>query len=117
MNAEKPIEWRDSSLNDLKAFPHEAIKHFGYVLGEVQNGSEPDDFKPMSDLGSGIIELRKRLPDGAFRVVYVAKLESAIYVLHCFQKKTQKTSRQDVAIIKNRYAALIQELNDERNKK
>lgn len=117
MNTEKPIEWRDSSLDDLKAFPLEAVKYFGYMLGEVQNGLEPDDFKPMPDLGSGIIELRKRLPDGAFRVVYVAKFEPAIYILHCFQKKTQKTSRQDVAIIKNRYANLIQELNDERNKK
>ena len=50
---EKPIEWRDTSLEDLKTFPIEAIKHFGYELGLIQNGLEPSDFKPMPNLGSG----------------------------------------------------------------
>lgn len=107
---EKPIEWRDTSLADLKEFPIEAIKHFGYELGLIQNGLEPTDFKPMVNLGAGVMELRKRLPDGAFRVVYVAKFERAVFVLHSFQKKSQKTAPKDTAIIKARYAALIQEL-------
>ena len=110
MNREKPIEWRDTSLEDLKAFPIEAVRHFGYELGLIQNGLEPTDFKPMISLGSGVMELRKRLPDGAFRVVYVAKFEKAIYLLHSFQKKSQKTAPKDTAIIKSRYRALIQEI-------
>ena len=114
MYTEKPVEWRDSSLDDLKTFPKEAIRHFGHELGLIQNGLTPNDFKVMNNLGSGIIELRKRLPDGAFRMVYVAKFERAVFVLHCFQKKTQQTSRQDVAIIQHRYTALIQELKNDR---
>ena len=112
-NIEKPIEWRDSSLDDLKAFPIEAIKYFGHELGLIQNGLIPNDFKAMNNLGSGVIELRKRLPDGAFRVVYVAKFERAIFILHCFKKKTQQTSRKDVEMIKHRYSALIQELQND----
>ncbi len=113
MKTEKPIEWRASSLDDLKHFPIEAIKHFGYELHLIQHGLEPNDFKYMNNLGSGVMELRKRLPDGAFRVVYVAKFERAIFVLHSFQKKTQQTSSQDTAIIRQRYNDLIQELNHE----
>jgi conserved hypothetical protein len=55
MNREKPIEWRDTSLEDLKAFPIEAVRHFGYELGLIQNGLEPTDFKPMISLGSGVM--------------------------------------------------------------
>lgn len=43
-NIEKPIEWRDSSLDDLKAFPIEAIKYFGHELRLIQNGLIPNDF-------------------------------------------------------------------------
>ncbi|MBQ9600628.1 MAG: type II toxin-antitoxin system RelE/ParE family toxin [Neisseriaceae bacterium] len=112
MNTEKPIEWRDTSLDDLKRFPLDAIKHFGYELGLVQNGLEPTDFKPMVNLGNGVMELRKKLPDGAFRVVYVVKFERAVFVLHCFQKKSQQTAKKDIDIIKQRYRALIQELKN-----
>ena len=91
---EKPIEWRDTSLEDLKTFPIDAIKHFGYELGLIQNGLEPSDFKPMPNLGSGVMELRKRTADGAYS----------------FQKKTQKTTPKDMATIKARYAALVKEL-------
>lgn len=45
-------------------------------------------------------------PDG-LRVMYVAKLEDAVYVLHCFQKKTQRTSKADIALAQDRYKALI----------
>ena len=97
-------------MEDLKTFPVEVIKHFGYELGLIQNGLEPSDFKPMPNLGNGIMELRKRTADGAYRVVYVAKFERAVFVLHSFQKKTQKTAPRDTATIKTRYAALVKEL-------
>ena len=70
-------------------------------------------FKAMNNLGSSVIELRKRLPNGVFRVVYVAKFEWAIFILHCFKKKTQQTSRKDIEMIKHRYSALIQELQND----
>jgi len=52
-----------------------------------------DDWKPMPAVGSGVHEIRVRDESGAFRLMYVAKFPEAVYVLHAFQKKTQKTPR------------------------
>ena len=65
----------------------------------------------MNTVGAGVNEIRIRETDGAFRVMYVAKFADAIYVLHCFQKKTQKTSPEDIALASRRYKDLIRELN------
>ncbi len=65
----------------------------------------------MSTVGPGVKEIRIREREGAFRVIYVAKLRDAIYVLHCFQKKAQKTNAEDIALASRRYQQLVQELN------
>ena len=64
----------------------------------------------MPSIGAGVREIRIREASGAFRVIYVAKFEAAIFVLHCFQKKTQKTSRADVVLATQRLKDLIEEL-------
>ena len=69
----------------------------------VQSGRDPDDWKPISVIGPGAREIRVRDSSGAFRVIYVAKFEDAIYVLHAFQKKTQKTAVNDLDLAKERY--------------
>ena len=74
-------------------------------LENVQRGEEPQDWKPMSSIGPGVREIRIRETSGAFRVVYLATRPEAIYVLHCFQKKSQQTSRQDLALAKARLKA------------
>jgi phage-related protein len=76
-------------------------------LGKVQAGLEPDDFKPFDEVGAGTREIRIREADGIYRVMYIAKFEEAVYVLHCFQKKTQTTSKQDKAIAEARYRAVV----------
>ncbi|OLP08439.1 type II toxin-antitoxin system RelE/ParE family toxin [Rhodoferax antarcticus] len=86
----KRIEFRGTALVDLRDFPQSIKRDAGFQLDKVQNGLPPDDFKPMKTIGAGVVELRVRDESGAFRVVYVAKFESAIYLLHCFQKKTPK---------------------------
>ena len=58
-------------------------------------------------MGAGTKEIRIRDASGIYRVMYVAKFEEAIYVLHCFQKKTQVTSKQDRAIAETRYRAVV----------
>lgn len=83
----------------------------GYQLDQVQNGQEPDDWKPMNTVGQGVKEIRIRDAVGAFRVIYVAKFADAVYVLHCFQKKTEKTSKPDVDLAAKRYRDLLTELN------
>ncbi len=88
----KPIEFRGTALTDLRDFPDGARREAGFQLGLVELGRDPFDWKPMVSIGSGVREIRIREPDGAFRVIYVAKFEAAIFVLHCFQKKTRTTS-------------------------
>lgn len=104
---EKEIRWVGSSFADLLAFPVQTRRAAGFELGRVQAGLDPTDWKPFNDVGPGTREIRLREPDGIFRVMYVTKFEEAIYVLHCFQKKTQATSQQDKAIADARYRAVI----------
>jgi phage-related protein len=105
----KPVEFRGSSLEDLRAFPLTARREAGHQLDQVQHGREPDDWKPMNTVGQGVKEIRIRDEAGAFRVLYVAKFADAIYVLHCFQKKTQRTSKADVELAARRYRELMKE--------
>jgi len=72
----------------------------------VQVGREPSDFKPLPTVGAGAYELRVKDESGAFRVVYVAKFQDAIYVLHAFQKRSRKTSRTDLEIASMRYTMI-----------
>ena len=100
---DKELEFLGSSLKDLKAFPDAARQDAGYQLRKVQQGEEPDDWKPFSSVGAGVKEIRIREDKNIFRIMYVAKLKDTVYVLHAFQKKTQTTSRQDIETARNRY--------------
>ena len=104
------IEFRGSSLDDLRSFPLSARREAGHQLDHVQNGQEPDDWKPMNTVGKGVKEIRIRDAAGAFRVIYVAKFAESVYVLHCFQKKTEKTSKADLELTVKRYRDLVKEL-------
>ena len=85
------------------------MREAGYQLDKVQNGLQPDDAKAMPSVGAGVVEIRLWDEAGTFRVVYIAKLEDAVYVLHCFQKKTQQTAKQDIELARKRLRALIKE--------
>jgi phage-related protein/predicted XRE-type DNA-binding protein len=98
MSDEKEIRWVGSAYDDLLAFPDDPRRSAGFQLGKVQVGLDPVDWKPFDDVGAGTKEIRIREASGIYRVMYVAKFEEAVYVLHCFQKKTQATSKQDKGI-------------------
>jgi phage-related protein len=110
MGKVKPVEFRGNSLDDLRSFPLEAKREAGFQLDQLQNGRDPDDWKPMNTVGQGVKEIRVRDAVGIFRVVYVAKFADAVYVLHCFQKKTEKTSKSDLDLASTRYRDLVKEL-------
>lgn len=95
-----------SSREDLIAFPADARREAGYQLEKLQHGDEPRDWKPMATVGPGVREIRIHESSGAFRVIYLAARPEGIYVLHCFQKKTQKTSRRDLELAERRFKAL-----------
>jgi len=105
----KPLEFRANSLDELRAFSPQARHQAGYQLERVQRGLEPADFKPMPAVGAGVYEIRVRDATGAFRVMYLAKFEEAVYVLHAFQKKTQKTARAEIELATRRYRDLLQD--------
>jgi phage-related protein len=111
MSDPKPVEFRGSSLDDLRAFPLAARREAGHQLDQVQNGQDPDDWKPMNTVGQGAREVRIRDASGAFRIMYIAKFASAVYVLHCFQKKTEKTSKANLDLAAKRYRDLLKELS------
>jgi phage-related protein len=98
----KDLKFRGSSLKDLCEFPKDARREAGYQLDRVQYGLDPEDFKAMQ-------EIRIKDEAGIFRVLYVAKFEDAVYVLHCFQKKTQRTAKSDLDLASRRYADLVKE--------
>jgi phage-related protein len=107
MEREKEIRWVGTAHEDLLGFPDDARRQAGFQLGKVQAGVEPDDWKPFDEVGAGTREIRIRDVSGAFRVMYIAKFEEAVYVLHCFQKSTQATSRRDKGIATTRYRAVV----------
>ncbi|MBY6230651.1 MULTISPECIES: type II toxin-antitoxin system RelE/ParE family toxin [Halomonas] len=104
---EKPIEFRGDSMDQLRSFPAEAMRTAGYELDRVQKGKMPDHYRPMPDIGRGVIEIKIREASGAYRVFYVASRGDAVYVLHCFQKKSQQTEKRDIELGKQRYRELF----------
>lgn len=72
---------------------------------------DPDDWKPMNGVGAGVREIRVRDTSGAFRVMYVATFADAVYVLHCFKKKTQATRDHDLQLARQRLKMLLREKN------
>jgi len=98
----KALKFIGSSLDDLRNFPDEARRAAGFELYAVQSGLEPADWKPMQAIGAGVKEIRIHVL-GEWRVMYVAKFSDAVYVLHAFKKKSQKTSRQDIELARQRY--------------
>ena len=103
----KDVCFLGSSKEDIVAFPDDAKREAGYQLGLIQAGEDPDDWKPFSDIGSGVKEIRIH-KSNEYRVMYVAKFDDYIYVLHAFNKKQQKTRKADIDLAKQRYKEITQ---------
>lgn len=106
----KPIEWRGDSRQQVQSWPKAARFRAGTALDDVAYGDTPPDFKPMQSIGPGVQEIRIRDDQtNQYRVVLTARFSDAVYVLHAFQKKTQKTSQRDLDTAKRRFAELKDE--------
>ena len=106
MNA---VRFIGDSQKQIRGFPALVRRKAGFQLEKLQKGEQADDFKAMPTIGRGVEELRIATLDGAFRVVYYARHENAVYVLHAFQKKTQKTRKVDIDLATARYRKVIQD--------
>lgn len=104
-STDRPLHWVGSSKKDLLDFPDDVVGDVGFALGVVQQGGMPPSAKPWKGEGSGVLEIVEDHRGDTFRVVYTIRFEQAIYVLHCFQKKSPsgiKTASTDVALIHER---------------
>lgn len=105
----KPVCFVGDALAELRAFPHDARQDAGYELHRVQTGEQPANFKPMPTIGQGVEELRVRDTTGAYRVIYTARLADAVYVLHAFQKKAQRTAPGNIELARQRFKQMQRE--------
>lgn len=103
------IVWMGSSFDDLRQFPEEVRRDAGFQLYRLQAGLEAADWKAMPQLGRGVEEIRLRHYSGAYRVIYLARFEAEVYVLHCFNKKTRRTAEHEKQIVRSRLQLIPQE--------
>lgn len=103
----KPVSFLGDSLDELRSFPDGARRNAGFQIDRLQRGLDPDDWKPMKVIGPGVREIRIREASGAYRLIYIATLEDAVYVLHAFRKKTQATSKRDLDLASARFRDLM----------
>jgi len=118
-NKEKPLEWIASSYKDLMALPPDVRRRFGYALSLAQMGDQGDAVKVLKSFGgAGVLEVVEDDAGGTYRAVYTVKFVEAVFVLHCFQKKSKNgiaTPKVDMDIIRARLKvaeALAQELRN-----
>jgi phage-related protein len=97
----KALKFVGSSFGDLRSCPVDARRTAGFELRAIQNGFEPSDWKSMSVVGPGVTEIRIHV-SGEWRVIYIVRRSDAIYVLHAFRKKSQKTNKNDIALARMR---------------
>ena len=119
VNEEKPLEWIASSHKDLMALPADVRRRFGYALSLAQMGEQDDAAKVLRGFGgAGVLEVVEDDAGGTYRAVYTVKFAEAVFVLHCFQKKSKSgigTPKVDMDIIRARLKvaeALAQELRN-----
>jgi phage-related protein len=106
--AEKPVIWVGSARDDLRGFPADARQVAGFQLWRLQHGLEPNDWKPMPSIGVGVREVRVHTRQ-EHRVVYLAKFDDAVYVLHAFQKRSQQTPKRDLEVARQRLRDLLKQ--------
>ncbi len=103
----KDLEFHGTSKSDLRDFPDDIRQDAGYQLHCVQMGNDPAHWDSYPEIGSGVKEIKLREGSDIYRVIYVAKFQDAVHVLHAFQKKDQETRKQDKKIAINRYKKLV----------
>jgi len=107
----KPVEWVGSSKEDLKKFPDPVKDRVGFALYQAQLGFKHRDAKPLRGLGSSVLEVVSRYDGDTYRAVYTVRFKLAVYVLHAFQKKSNRgaeTPKPEIDLVKRRLKAAEQ---------
>ena len=105
----RPVNFIGSSREDLQKFPEDVRQDIGYALFAAQQGGKSASAKPLQGFGgAGVLEIIEHDDGDTYRAVYTVKFQRAVYVLHCFQKKSKrgiKTPQQDIELIQRRLKA------------
>lgn len=108
----KTLSWCATSKDDVSAFPRDAKLHIGHTLREIQNGvplADLEDVKSFASIGPGAYEITTHSGNDGLdhRTFFVAKFPEAVYVLHAFEKKQQKTPPKEINLAKARYSNVV----------
>lgn len=101
----RKLVWLVDSLGTLKGFPPPVRQKLGFALYQAQIGRQHESAKMLHGFSEKVWQVRADDPAGAYRAVYVAQFQKAIYVLHAFQKKAKSgiaTPRRELDLIKQR---------------
>jgi phage-related protein len=113
---EAEIHWEDDSLEVLSQFPVGVKQELGYNLRRLQKGLSPVcTVRPMQSIGRGVFELKEQDQRSWYRVIYLARIQDLIHVLHCFEKQSRKTDRRDIEIARTRLKAVRARLQEKRS--
>lgn len=106
----KNVAFVGNSQEEMQDLPKVIRKAIGFQIHLLQEGLEPDDFKPLPTVGRGVYEIRVRNARGqnTGRCFYVVKFDEAIFILHAFEKKQQKTPKMNLEKGQERYKELLQ---------
>lgn len=102
----KPVCFLGDTLRGLRELPQSARRALGHQIDRLQQGLQPDDFRPMPSIGLGVEEIRTKDRTGAYRIIYVARRREAVFVLHVFKKKTERTTLLDLALARQQLASI-----------
>jgi phage-related protein len=111
------IHWEGDSKETLSGFPRDVKLGLGYSLRRLQNGEFPAcETRSMPSIGKGVWELKESDERAWYRVVYLSKIGSVIYVLHCFEKESRKTDKRDIATARARLKQVLKRIQEEKNR-
>ena len=109
------IHWEGDSREVLAGFPEEVRGSLGFGLYQLQLGQPPSvATRRMGSVGAGVYELKEGDERTWYRVIYLSKIDDVIYVLHCFEKRSRKTGRQDLQAAKERLSRVRRRIEEQR---
>jgi phage-related protein len=109
------VVWEGDSLEVMRTFPHGIREDFGEALRAMQNGDRPTcATRPMQSVGRGVFELKTQDHRTWYRTLYLSKIGDVIYVLHCFEKSSRKTPRNDLEVAARRLSELCERIEREK---
>jgi phage-related protein len=106
------VVWEGDSLEVVQSFPKEVRTELGADIRRLQNDEQPRNSRPMKSVGARVYELRQMDKSGWYRVIYLAKVNNRLHMLHAFVKQSAKTSPRDLRVASQRLKVVLSKLKD-----